>query len=407
MVANGLLLDRETNASHTVTVGVTDAQGLTYDENLTIFVRDVDEAPTDIALTGGLVQEFCANGTVVGTLSTADPDSGDTSTYTLLDSVGGRFSLVGNQICVANGLLLDFEQAPSHTIAVRTTDSGGLTFDKSFTINVTNVDAEVVTGDGLANTLFGGALNDTLRGGAGDDTLKGNAGNDILDGGTGSDRLEGGVGNDVYIIDNVGDVLIDTSGIDTVRSTISKTLATDFENLTLLGSAAINGTGNSAANVITGTTGNNVLDGGAGNDTLIGNDGNDLLMGGLGADTLTGGAGSDTFQFTNLNQMGNTATTRDHITDFVSTSANPGAHDTIDLSAIDANWSRSGNQAFIWDGQVPTDNHAQGHLGFHYQTIGGVQHTIIEGNNNSTTPGHNFQIDLVGHVVLHATDFLL
>ena len=59
--------------------------------------------------------------------------------------------------------------------------------------------------------------------------MKGNAGNDILDGGTGSDRLEGGVGNDVYIIDNVGDVLIDTSGIDTVTSTISETLATDFE----------------------------------------------------------------------------------------------------------------------------------------------------------------------------------
>ena len=107
------------------------------------------------------------------------------------------------------------------------------------------------------------------------------------------------------------------------------------------------------------------------------------MVGGLGADTLTGGAGSDKFQFTNLNQTGNTATTRDHITDFVSTSANPGAHDTVDLSAIDANASKAGNQAFIWDGQVTSGNHAQGHLGFHYQTIGGVQHTIVEGNNNA------------------------
>jgi RTX calcium-binding nonapeptide repeat (4 copies) len=160
------------------------------------------------------------------------------------------------------------------------------------------------------------------------------------------------------------------------------------------------------ADTIRGSSGNDVIQGFAGNDRLIGNGGNDLLIGGVGADTLSGGAGSDKFQFTNLNQMGNTAATRDHIADLVSTSANPGAHDTVDLSAIDANGSKAGNQAFIWDGQVSSGNHAQGHLGFHYQTISGVQHTIVEGNNN-TTPGHDFQIDLVGHVVLHATDFLL
>ncbi|MFM8009274.1 MAG: bluetail domain-containing putative surface protein, partial [Dolichospermum sp.] len=81
-------------------------------------------------------------------------------------------------------------------------------------------------------------------------------------------------------------------------------LTNNVENLTLTGAAAINGTGNTANNVITGNSANNTLNGGLGNDTL---------NGGAGADILTGGVGSDIFVF----QFGQSPVSgADRITDF-------------------------------------------------------------------------------------------
>src|SRR6185295_16639066 len=57
------------------------------------------------------------------------------------------------------------------------------------------------------------------------------------------------------------------------------------ENLTLTGTAAINGTGNTLANVLTGNSAANTLTGAAGSDTLNGGQGNDVLNGGVGNDT--------------------------------------------------------------------------------------------------------------------------
>ena len=69
----------------------------------------------------------------------------------------------------------------------------------------------------------------------------------------------------------------------------------DVENLTLLGVANINGTGNGSANVITTVMpGNNVMNGAGGTDTLNGGAGADTLNGGAGADLLIGGDGADT-----------------------------------------------------------------------------------------------------------------
>ena len=113
----------------------------------------------------------------------------------------------------------------------------------------------------------------------------------------GNDRMIGGAGNDTFVVNSIRDVLADSAGVDLVKSTISKTLAPGFEKLTLLGAAAINGTGNAAANVITGNAGNNKLNGLGGNDTLDGRQGSDILDGGIGADRLTGAAGNDTAQW--------------------------------------------------------------------------------------------------------------
>lgn len=129
----------DVTGTNTVDLVVTDAGSLTGTQSVAIVVANVNDAPTDIALSATVVAENATNNTVVGTLTTTDPDVGDTFTYTLVDSANGRFKVVGDNIQVADGLLLNFEVNTSHTINVRTTDSGSSTFDKNFTITVNNV----------------------------------------------------------------------------------------------------------------------------------------------------------------------------------------------------------------------------------------------------------------------------
>ena len=201
---------------------------------------------------------------------------------------------------------------------------------------VGNTSANVITGNGGANKLLGLGANDRLIG---------LGGNDILDGGVGIDRLEGGAGNDTYTIDSASEVLVEVSGIDLVRSTVSKTLATGFENLALLGTLGLVGTGNAAVNVLTGNTGANVLSGLGGHDTMKGGSGNDTLVGGIGKDTMTGSAGADRFDF-NLITESVRGANRDVILDFVRVQG-----DKIDLSTIDADTDgTAGNQAFAFIG---------------------------------------------------------
>jgi microcystin-dependent protein len=191
-------------------------------------------------------------------------------------------------------------------------------------------------------------------------TLRGADGNDVLDGAGGADTMIGGLGNDTYVVDNGGDAVIENAneGTDTVLVGFHFALPVNVENLTLQGSADLQGYGNDLVNVITGNSGNNLLDGrggadvmrgGAGNDTyfvdhggdvvtenpgegtdavfstahfalpanvetlvlqgsadlqgygndlankLFGNSGNNLLNGGAGADIMSGGAGNDTY----------------------------------------------------------------------------------------------------------------
>jgi trimeric autotransporter adhesin len=146
----------------------------------------------------------------------------------------------------------------------------------SFTLGA-NVENLTLTGNadinGTGNTLS--------------NIIVGNSGNNILNGASGKDTLVGNEGNDTYFIDAAGDVIIENAdeGTDTVFSTITTTLGANLENLTLIGTAAINSTGNEFANTLTGNTGANILNGMAGNDTLDGGKGNDRMYGGLGDDT--------------------------------------------------------------------------------------------------------------------------
>ncbi|MDD3775464.1 MAG: calcium-binding protein [Sulfurovaceae bacterium] len=149
------------------------------------------------------------------------------------------------------------------------------------------------------------------------DSLVGDDNDNTFVSGSGIDTMQGGIGNDTYYIDSDNDVVIENAneGTDTLISSITYTLSANVENIQLLGTAAINATGNMLNNVLTGNSANNILygkagddtiNGGAGddtikgdtgNDTICGEDGNDIICGNGGKDVLEGGAGEDIFVF--------------------------------------------------------------------------------------------------------------
>jgi Ca2+-binding RTX toxin-like protein len=177
-------------------------------------------------------------------------------------------------------------------------NAGTDTVQSSATITLgANVENLTLTGSGAINGT-GNALNNVITGNGGNNTLTGDAGNDTLNGGTGTDTLIGGLGDDTYVTDG-GDTITEAAnaGTDTVQSSATITLGANLENLTLTGSAAINGTGNTLSNVLTGNSGANRISGGGGNDTIIGGAGNDTLEGAAGNDSLTGGEGTDTASY--------------------------------------------------------------------------------------------------------------
>jgi Ca2+-binding RTX toxin-like protein len=235
---------------------------------------------------------------------------------------------------------------------------------------------DVLSGDARVNRLSGGGGNDWLLAGAGDDFLIGGAGGDFLDGQAGEDHMAGGPGDDVYRVGGRGDGVSETGGegLDTIESSISYELEANVENLALRGAAA-NATGNELDNEIAGNAGDNRLTGGDGRDTLYGGDGQDSLygnrgydrleggagrdrlygglgdeeidggdgddwiQGGSGADHVRGGPGADRFVFASAAEVSNGPA--DEIIDLNV------AQDTVDLTGIDADSTRTGNQAFI------------------------------------------------------------
>lgn len=132
---------------------------------------------------------------------------------------------------------------------------------------------------GEVTTAHNGDLANILTGGAGDDALLGLGGDDVLDGGIGADLMVGGFGNDTYRVDNAGDVITEEGiGTDLIVSSVSYTLVNLAENMTLVGTGAINATGNTLNNILIGNDSDNILDGKFGADTMIGGDGNDTFV---------------------------------------------------------------------------------------------------------------------------------
>ena len=155
-VANGALLDFEAASSHGITVRATDSGNLTRDQSFTISLSNVTEAPKDILLSSGTINENSTLGTVIGTLSAVDDDAGNTHTYQILSDPDGKFSLSGNQLLV-NGLL-NFEQKASHQVQIRVTDNTSLTYTKTLTLTVADINDAPVT----YNQTFNLAENSTV-----------------------------------------------------------------------------------------------------------------------------------------------------------------------------------------------------------------------------------------------------
>ncbi len=200
------------------------------------------------------------------------------SANNILDGISGNDTMsggAGNDVYVINGGDTVIENAGEGIDTIIA--------DFSYTLAANLENATLV---GTATSLTGNSV---------DNILQGNSANNSINGAAGADTMIGGSGNDTYYVDNAGDSIVENAGegYDLVYAAASHAMGGNVEDLTLQGSAAINGTGNAADNVITGNSGVNTIIGGGGNDTLYGNQGNDTLLGDVGNDALDGGSGAD------------------------------------------------------------------------------------------------------------------
>lgn len=206
----------------------------------------------------------------------------------VLVSGGGRDTLdggTGNDTAVFEGARADY--------TITRTVSGTVA---STVLNHTTDATEVITVRGVETFQFADqsvGLADLIAHTPSDlgDALLGTDGADTLDGYKGNDTMTGLAGNDTYLVDAVGDQIIETEGggTDTARITLATgtyTLGAHVERGTVAGTGAAGIAGNNLANRLTGNAAANALTGGAGDDTLDG---------GLGADRLAGGTGHDTY----------------------------------------------------------------------------------------------------------------
>ena len=341
-------------------VRVTDADGQSAVQQIAVVVTSVNDAPSDITLTGApasIVERdrpqagATLDAIVLGTLSATDvdaPDAGDFDDI-VFSVADARFEVFHDTtsntyvLRLKAGAALDFEVGASVDVVITATDrnGAGLTFTKTFTFAVTDADdylygaenADTLTGQsgrniilgyGGADTITGGGGHDDLDGGDGADIIQGLAGADMLIGGLGNDNLDGGLGDDVLNAGDGDDIVLGGAGADQLlggagNDTLEGGAGADrfdggagFDTVTYTGAASgivvnlatLNGSGGDAAGDVfeeapewlIGSGFADTLTGTVSADHIRGGAGNDVMFGGAGSDELFGEAGDDTIQ---------------------------------------------------------------------------------------------------------------
>ncbi|QNM81693.1 calcium-binding protein [Sphingomonas sabuli] len=373
---------------------------------------DSIENVRNVAISGAWLIGNTLNNALIGANGAADTLNGRDGDDVLNGGSGGGDAMyggTGNDTFYVDNIT-DFVTDNTDTV---TAGSGEDEVRSSITYTLTDAARLDIENLRLVGTA---AINGT--GNALGNVITGNSAANTLNGLGGADTMRGGDGNDIYYVDNSGDRVLETSasgGVDTIRSSITLTLSSYAENLQLLGSDAINGSGNALANrlagngeanllygrdgddTLTGNGGNDALYGGNGADQLLGGNGEDWLEGGTGQDRMTGGADADMFVF-RAGDLAGSAATCDRITDFSHAES-----DQIRLNAIDANSANGAgtNDAFTFIGTSA----------FH-QIAGELRYQVINGNTYvyGDTDGNgvaDIMIRLDGSHALVQSDFLL
>ncbi|MDP4575595.1 M10 family metallopeptidase C-terminal domain-containing protein [Qipengyuania sp. G39] len=209
-------------------------------------------------------------------------------------------------------------------------------------------DGEDLLRGGFGNDrMFGGVHDDTMYGDDGVDTMRGGHGNDTLYGGRGYDLMHGGIGADVLVGAGGGDYMFGGDGDDTLRGGDGGDTMTGDGGHDQLNAGAGNDTlaGGAGDDLLLGGNGEDVLRGGSGDDTLEGGYGADNLGGGAGRDILVGGGGADVFRFDSADHLALDRAATDLIRDFRQSDG-----DLMNFTAIDADTTTEGNQAFAFIG---------------------------------------------------------
>ena len=305
----------------------------------TVELLDGDnKAPTGLKLSAAAVSEEAEVNTVIGALSATDEDD-DPLTYILTNDAQGRFKLVtaGGVTQLVLAATVDYETAKSHQVTVEVSDGKGGSETQSFTIAVIDVeDGNTPIDLSLSNTSIdetasiGDVVGRLSAAGAEGDVITWS-----LSGGGGKFALETNA-------KGVTRIVVDGELDYETRSSYDLTLtASDGETST---SEAFTIDIADVAEVVKGGRSDDKVKGDATADVLKGGGGNDELLGGGGADRLVGGGGADTFVFGAISHS--TPKAFDTITDF-----KPRQGDVIDLSGIDADTGRDGNQSFDFIGR--------------------------------------------------------
>ena len=146
-------LDFETQSSYSIRVRSSDPQGASFEKVIRVLVINQNEAPTEVFLSSNTINENLASGTTLGTLSTIDQDLGDSFIYSIVPQGGSSdhtaFTTVGNTLRTTRSL--DFEEQSIYNILVRSTDTGGNSTTKSFSIFVNNLEEAPINLE-LSNT---------------------------------------------------------------------------------------------------------------------------------------------------------------------------------------------------------------------------------------------------------------